>query len=437
MIKTFTLVTLFVAIFALSAAMKQSEIAQILYPTNIENQEFTSKFFDIVELHKSQDPLLEGKGPSVVNYSLDKIKFAFIANETDLTADLVFFNWTLPVFGGLMESPELSRAYGSTVYVLRGINKKLVATQGENNDELTNFSYVFGSGYMEAQIKNGNPDMQVPQELLDWKPHPDAMDRNHPLRKTLGTQVLTLLSPDKETFFKQARVTESTRGPYEAYLETRGGFKNVIMGMMVHEMYHVKEGEDGVNGLAVKRVIAEDRKALVAQLQSDTSLRDLYGTYAKIIFSIGDSLKTDNPSPKELEKLSDLNLVVSHIQANYSNAWSFIWDYEYTEGFAEYVSAYSMIQVGVTSFSEQIDLQKSDSNNFAYRTGAIGGLYLATRLKELPFDNQEDHRKSIWELVLDRVELPSSTSSLEDIKEKYASYDLDVDTEIGLVTDYC
>lgn len=61
----------------------------------------------------------------------------------------------------------------------------------------------------------------------------------------------------------------------------------MIMGMMVHEMFHAKEGEDQINGLAVKRKINEDRKEIVKQLQADPHLRSLMATYVRIVLSIG------------------------------------------------------------------------------------------------------------------------------------------------------
>ena len=410
----------------------QDKIARLLYPANATDQAFTSKFFDIVELHKTQDPLFEGKGPSVTSYSLDTIKFAFMTNETEQTVDLVFFNWSLPQFNGMSEWPEMTRLYGHKVYILRGVEKKLIATQGENNDQLTNFSYVLGSKYMEAQAKNGDPDIEVPEEFLDWRPHPEAMDKNHPLRKTLGTNSLSLLSPSKDLFLKQCGMTDDTN----AFFDGLGGIKNIIMGLMVHEMYHLKEGEDFANGLAAPRDVLEDRKTLVEQLKTDAVVRELYVAYAKIVFSIGDSLKNGAANPDELQKLKDLSVVISHLKANYHNAWSFIWGYEYIEGFAEYVSAYSMVQTNLMAFSEQIDLQKADTNNFAYRTGTIGGFYLANRLNEMPFDNNEDHRQSLWELILERVELPEVSPTLEQIKAKYSGYKFDAESEIELIIEY-
>lgn len=408
-----------------------------LYPQSKEQQAFTAKFFEIVEAHKTADPLLEGKGPSIAEYSLDKIKFAFVADETEQTVDLIFFNWKLPIFEGLEVQKDFSNLYGSPVYILRKVNKKSIASQGTNHDQLTNFSYLFGANYMEKQIKKDSPNYQVPAQFLDWKPHPEYMDRSHPLRKTLDSNTLVILSPDKELFFKQTGMTEQMRPYFEQMLNSQGGFYNAIMGMMVHEMFHVKEGEDQVNDLAKKRKINEDRKAIVEQLKSDQNLRRLMGTYIKIVFSIGDNMKT-NLSQVEKDQLSDLKVVISELKSKYSEAWKFIWNYEYTEGFAEYVSAYSMVQVGITTLPQQIDLQKSDNaNNFAYRTGTLGGLYLVNRLKSMPFKNNEDHRESVWEIVLRLTQTAQAQASVGSIESKYSSVaGVDEENEINRVVEY-
>ena len=263
------------------------------------------------------------------------------------------------------------------------------------------------------------------------------MDRSHPLRKTLDSNTLVILSPDKELFFKQTGMTEQMRPYFEQMLNSQGGFYNAIMGMMVHEMFHVKEGEDQVNDLAKKRKINEDRKVIVEQLKSDQNLRRLMGTYIKIVFSIGDDMKT-NLIQAEKDQLSELKVVISELKSKYGEAWKFIWNYEYTEGFAEYVSAYSMVQVGITTLPQQIDLQKSDnSNNFAYRTGTLGGLYLVNRLKSMPFKNNEDHRESVWEIVLRLTNTAQSQASVASIESKYSSVvGIDEENEINRVVDY-
>ncbi len=130
------LVTLWCTLTASALAFAEP----LLYPHSVENQAFVAKFFEIVELHKKNDPLLEGRGPSIKEYSLDKIKFAFMVNETENTVDLVFFNWNLAKFHGLQLHEDLSKEYGSKVYVLKGIVKKSIASQGDKHDQLTNFS---------------------------------------------------------------------------------------------------------------------------------------------------------------------------------------------------------------------------------------------------------------------------------------------------------
>jgi len=424
--------------FSASAKPNYEILASKLYPSNREDQAFVSKFFDIVEAHKIQDPLLEGKGPSIREYSIDKVQFAFITNLSEDKVDLVFFNWKLPLFQGLEIQKEFSDIHGSSVYILKGINKKSIASQGQDRSQLTNFSYMLGANTMEKKIKKDNPTVQLPPQMLDWKPNPNYMDRSHPLRQTLDGNTLVMLSPSKELFFKQTGMADSMRPQFEQMLNSQGGFYNSIMGMMIHEMFHVKEGEDQVNGLAKERNINEDRKLIVEQLKSNADLRSLMATYVRIVFSIGDSSKTNSATTSELEQLSDLRKVIIELKSKYSDTWKFIWNYEYTEGFAEYVSAYSMIQVGITSFDKQIDLQKADSsNNFAYRSGTMGGLYLVKRLNQMPYSDNEDHRESVWENVLRLTDTKVSTKSIDEITSKYANVQgVNGEDEVKRVIDY-
>jgi hypothetical protein len=322
---------------------------------------------------------------------------------------------------------------------MKNVSKKSIASQGKGRSQLTNFSYIFGANYMEKQIKKDAPaGFQVPEQFRDFKPHPEYMDRSAPLRQALDAQILVLLSPSKAVFMDGFGVSEEARPFVEKTIASRGGFENMLMGMMVHEMFHTKQGEDQVNGLALGRKINEDRKELGRQLQADARLRSLLVTYVKIVFSLGDSLKKSNASSAELVQLSDLQVIIGELKSKYPEAWKFVWNYEYTEGFAEYVSAYSMIQVGVTSFQQKIDLEKNDrSNNFAYRTGALGGLYVMKRLQQMPFGRDEDHHESIWEIILRLADITTSEPTLDRVILKYSRVlGVDADEEIKLVRDY-
>ncbi|MGZ6479080.1 MAG: hypothetical protein ACXWQE_07250 [Bdellovibrionales bacterium] len=437
MTKIVALVALLTTSILAFASPNYSTLTSLLYPASSEDQAFVLKFFEIVEAHRKNDPFLGGRGPSINGYSLDKIKFALMVNETAETIDLVFFHWTLPLFDGLELDKSLSALYGSNVYIMRGVNKKLIASQGQNRDELTNFSYILGAHFVEKHLTKDHPKLPVPQEILDWKPNPEYMEKSHPLRATLDTHTLVLLSPSREVFFKQSGITESTRSYFEEMLKSEGGYDNIVMGMMVHEMFHVKEGEDQTNDLANKREIDEDRTALIAQLQSDAYLKSLLAAYVKIVFSLGDSLKSKSPLAEEDMLLKDLKRVIVELKTKYENGWKFIWNYEYTEGFAEYVSAYSMIQVGITSLDKKIDLEKGNSgNNFTYRTGTFGGLYLANRLHEMPFKNEEDHFESVWEIILRLKQTPISDTSAVDVLAKYDHLPIDGENEVQRVIDY-
>ncbi len=438
-----TKIVIFISLLTISTtSFAQPDYANLvasLYPNNLEDQVFTSKFFEVVEAHKIVDPLLEGKGPSIKEYSIDKVKFSFVTNVAATTVDLVFFNWNLPIFQGLELNRKLSDFYGSNVYIMKNVNRKAIASQGKDRNQLTNFSYMLGANTTEKQIKmDAPPDYQVPEQYLNWKPNPEYMDRSSPLRQTLDINTLIILSPSKELFFDSLEIPEASRSFMDVHFAKNGSFQNMIMGMMVHEIFHAKEGEDQVNGFASRRKINEDRKEIVKLLQTENRLRSLMATYVRIVFSIGDSLKNKTINAKELEQLAELKVIAADLKSNYAEAWKFIWNYEYTEGFAEYVSAYSMVQVAITSFSQKIDLEKADSsNNFAYRTGALGGLYLTRRLNQMPFANNEDHSESIWEIILRLTSTKVSNQSSDRLISKYQSISsVDEENEIKRVIDY-
>jgi len=245
--------------------------------------------------------------------------------------------------------------------------------------------------------------------------------------------MLPVYSPSKELFYRTYGITPELRPDYEQYMLTRGGFEAMFLGMMVHETYHVREGEDAVRGLVKKRGIPEDRGQVRKDLASDPVLRSLIGSYARIVFAISDD---SGPATRD-EKLADLAATIAHLKVQSPATWNFIWDYEYVEGFAEYVSASSMVNIGHHSLAQEIALQKTDTaNNFVYRTGTLGGFALASQGAPLPFAERQDHRSSLWELVIAREGVSPSSISAESLETKYVSIPFDLDQEIGLVTEY-
>ena len=169
--------------FSLSAFadIDSSQTANLLYPTMEQEKRLLKQYFDVVESHRSQDPFFEKSGPSISGYSLDGIRFGIIFNENSDAVDLALFNWDLEIVSGLMQDQDLSQAYGSPVYVYKGIKKIGIGTQGPNLDQLSNFSYLLGADHAGG----------------DWKPHPNYLDRDHPLRIALKGFNLPLIHPSK------------------------------------------------------------------------------------------------------------------------------------------------------------------------------------------------------------------------------------------------
>lgn len=434
------LIYLCLSCFALSGFAKPDyrQLGAVLYPQQVEEQAVIRKFFEIVEAHKTQDPFFEGPGPSIREYSFDKIKFALITNVTEKTVDLVFFHWTLPLVTGMTLDPNLSAIYGSTVYWLKGVDRKSISSQGENHDQLSIFSYLLGSNFIEKQIRlSMSSQQEVPEAVVNWKPHADYMDRSAPLRKVLDSQLLVLLSPSEDVFLSGLGIPKRSQEAVKKAFAENGGVPHMILSTIVHEAYHAKEGEDQTNKLIAKRLIEEDRPKLIEELQNQKT-RDLIATYIRIVFSLADDLKSAPVPAREREHLTDLRSVIAELKTRCPEFWKFLWGYEYTEGFAEYVAAYSMIQVGVMTLPQKIDLEKSDDgNNFTYRTGTFAGLYLANRLRVMPFQNQEDHRESPWEIIIRLAKVESGPRSIDQVIEKYKNLsDVNTEAELKLVTDY-
>jgi hypothetical protein len=403
-----------------------SQIAALLY-SEADDVELVTKFFEVVELHTKRDPLLGSRGPSIRDFSMNKLKFAFMVDETESTVDLVLFNWNISKVEGFVQELTLSKIYGTPVYRLANIDKKTLATQGENNDVLTNFSYLMGSRQMEYQVRRDNPDGPLPDWMENF-PHPQYMKRGHPLRQALDLETLVMLSPKRELFFDLLTSSPEVVAMMEEQFRQTGGFIHVVLGMMIHEAYHCKDGDDNLLNYASPRSIEPDRDLLKEELEKSSQLRLLLATYKNIIFSIGRDFS-------QTQHLSHLSQVIKELKQISPEAWKYVWNYEFAEGFAEYVSAYSMVHVGVTTLEEQIGYQINDgSNNFAYRTGAIGGLYLSEKLHKMPFANEEDHRMSLWENILHIEGVVASSESLDQLMAKYNARE--DDEEIARVIEY-
>lgn len=420
-------------LLSVSAFGQDQCLSSALYPNSVDEQDFVNTFMKVVENHKNGlDPLMGGSGPSISRYQIDKMKFAFIREAKDGKVDLVLFNWNLEVFDGLEKDEDLSKLYGKDVYILKGLDPEMIASQGENNDQLTNFSYILGANTYAESVRVKYPGITISDEFANWKPHPKYMDRTHPLRKALNAETLVLLSPSEKLFKDQFGPSEEAKAYYDQMVKTKGGFKKIMNGVMVHEMFHIKENQDQTLGLVKEREDKTDRKQLAKELE-DRRLVELLSSYTGLVFKIGRDISANDQSKKNLESLS---VVIDSIKSEYPNAWNYIWNYEYTEGFAEYASAQSLVDAKLFTLPEIIDLEiKDTANNIAYRTGTLGGLYLRNNLKIMPFANQEDHSKSVWELVIEQEKVQSS-GEINKIVEKNKLPDDEFQSEIDAIKEY-
>lgn len=429
------LVTLIALIFSFSTFGQSLEIAKTLYPDNQEEIQFTKSFFDALELHKTRDPFLEGKGPSMHGFSLDKMCFAWMINITEVGVDLVIFNWKGQKLDSFVEYAELTQLFGSPVYLMKNVIKEKIATQGENSDLLVNFSFVYGKDHMAAIHERKYPSQPIPDEIRNFKPHPNYMDANHPLRQNLGVSTMSLLSPSFK-LLQDSYGGGMSEEEMRRMLQPAGGFINSFLGMIIHEMFHVEEGDSHAIGTGVERKSDEDRGKIIEDLETDSRAVELISTYAKIIFSIADQM--DGPvTGIGLSQLAQLFVVIKELKNNYPDIWKFIWNYEYTEGFAEYASAYSMVGVKFVTLEDEVKHQKGDLwNNFVYRTGSLGGLFMIEKTKSIDFSSDQDKNSNIWELVIEKFKISSSNEPIESIIEKYRDYEFDTELEIANLKEY-
>lgn len=412
-----------------SSSNYPENLAHLLYPRGDDEViKFTTAFFNVLVNHKVSGPFLGMKGPSGVQYSLDKNKFAFLVNDNDETADLVVFNWLTEPADGFEIHTELSVTYGSRVYVFKGLRKKQIITS-----PALNFSYILGSDYIETQLLNSGMDV-VPNSFKNFKPQPNYLDRNHSLRTAIGQGSLPLFSPKQEYIFNV--VPHDVRSFFEETLQAQGGYIYKILGMILHETYHLVEGEAGVKKLISAREIHEDRAKVVGLLKTSEEVQSLVAAYIKIVFSIADNFANANVTETDLAKLVDLKSIIKVLKVEFPEVWNIIWIYEYAEGFAEYVAAESLISTSVISIQDNVSFEKADGNSFPYRTGTFAGLFMRFKLGKILFSNDNDHIFSPWELIINNFEELVSEDSVEGTINKYANYPINAEDEILEIIEY-
>lgn len=410
-------------------SLDPQQMAKALYPNgDKEILGFTAAFFQVLVNHNIADPFINAGGPSGVQYNLNSSKFAFLINDKNETADLVIFNWTDPVIEGLELAAELSKVYGKPVYIFKGLLKEKFSTS-----PTLNFSYILGSKYIETQIINSGME-EVPESFKDFKPQPNYLEREHPLRKAIGLGSLPIFSPRRD--YLANAIPAEARDSFMEAMVAHGGFIYKILGMILHEAYHIIEGEAGVRKLIAQRDILEDREKAAKILETSNEAKALVGAYIKIVFSIADNLDEDAVSDADLEKLGDLALLAKTLKTEFPDVWNIIWRYEYTEGFAEYVSAESLISAGVVSIQDNVRFEKADGNSFPYRTGTFAGHFMRFKLKKMLFSANQDHTFSAWELIIRDLLVQPSKDDAEAVQKKYEGYALDVDGEIANLLEY-
>ncbi len=444
------IIILFVLISTvLNAKPNYQKAAQILYPGNNVDQELVVKVFEMLKLHENKTPFFKLKGPFVSGFNLNNQPIALIANDRESLVDLVFLNWKKDIFDGLQSYDELSRFLEKPVYILKDVDKKSISAQGEGRGELFIFSYVYGSSVRIKQSVADGLDLSKFSGFTESPFHSEYMKSHHPLRLSLDDEILTILSPSETIFYSMFGNID--RLEIDKLIDTNGGFFNVTLGMMAHESYHAKSGIDKAQQNVPLMQFNFEAESLIQQLKNNLQLRALFGSYISLIFQISSfiddpskHLDTSYKNSTKHELLSDLRAIISELKNNYHDAWTFIWMYEYEEGFAEYASAWSMINIGIISLKEEILFQKDDPyNNFTYRTGAIAGLYLYYKLKNMPFIYNKELTMSVWEIIISeeldfkkQITPKKSIKTIDEILKRDYSIVIDIDDEIDRIIEF-
>jgi hypothetical protein len=326
--------------------------ADCLYSNSAEDSFFFGSYLKLMLEHRQgRDPFSGRRGITVNSFSLDQRPIIFLINEKALTIDLLFINWNRPFFLGLQPFSSCEHGLGLNLAILRDVKKSQLGTQGENSDILTNFSFIYGNDL----FKSHGFDVHTENFL---SPH-------HPLRESLGSEVIPMIHPSAEKLrdmFPNAR-------DFRKAFPTFNDFFDNIFGMVIHEIHHIFEINDKLTR-SLNNDKAQTQKVIIAIGKPE--FKNSVLTYVALVRQASAQTKI------EPELLKAIEISLAEIKRQQPYAYEMIRSYEYTEGIAEYVAMFSMLQIGFRTHKSNHHYQweKDTSNSFFYKTGAFGGAAL-------------------------------------------------------------
>jgi len=231
-----------------------------------------------------------------------------------------------------------------------------------------------------------------------------------------------------------------TPDQFKAMQDANGeSFTNGFVSTIVHEGYHVNEAN---NLYLMGRQMSAPPNPLTGQ--DEGFKRAIFG-YSAAVFdlmknmdqaTIAARIKNDPQIKQRLELIAG---IIARLRGAYSEAFSKYIYSEYTEGFAEYAAAQTMVDAGLRKFEFQVKTEIDDSANcIFYRTGALGGMFMHATVKSLPWSgniSKDLDSPGVWERLNSTLGISPATKGIVDSYLAGLS-DADINEQVKLMAGY-
>lgn len=401
-------------------------LARELYPSDFFAQEIFIGLIKIMNLHKTKDPFLGGKAPGFSGFGMDRLPLGFYFNTTEDTTSLLLVNLVNEHSNDIETRDDWAKTIGFPLSIFRDIPLEAIATQqkGEKLELKSFFSYLVGADISIYDIE-GNENY----------PHAKYLARSHPLRKAIGKKMAPLVAPMKSWQIDFSLLPD--------LLKLHGSLQNKIISLIVHESFHIHDSNERIGNSFDLNLGVEPNE--IIQASKNTRFKKLiYGYFYAISSIMKASKNSDNDliNNKVLRKeLALLKELIKALKAEFPHAYQAYIFEEYSEGFAEYSAAQTMVDASLRSYEEQIKIEVQDEeNSIFYRTGALGGMFMRTTVKTLPWSASEGKgydKQSVWEKLLDALLSDQTGPSKKEINQFLDSLDKKaIELELSRIPEY-
>jgi hypothetical protein len=371
--------------------------AACIYPEKNDSFFFASYLELLKEHGQGNDPFDGGNGVFVRKFSLAERPVIFLINEDATYVDLLILNWDRSSFEG--QEPYLDCQFGMDLKMttLKKVPKKSLATQGANDDILSNFSYINGNYY----FINYNFDVHSTSFLPP----------THPIRVALNADSIPMFHPSEQKMKDLVGNDEY----YSVMFPDYKTFFDSTFSLILHEAYHTFDGNDKIS---IKSDIDKKKTSIVIEaLSANHQLNKLLIAYVSLVKSASQN------QDDLLQKVKAIAIALEAMEKIEPYLVEMIRSYEYTEGFAEYVASYSMVQMKHRTWEENWihQWQKDTSNAFFYKTGAFGGLVLKQHLHFKNWEKISISSETIWQFIANEYAVEISRESGQQLLEEVLS----------------